>query len=37
MNDIEYMKWVWEDTCVTVLKALGIYAVALGSYWAFIG
>ena len=37
LEDIEFMKWVWEDSCVTLLKALGIYAVALGAYWAFVG
>jgi hypothetical protein len=37
MNDIDYIKWVWEDTSVTILKAVGIYAVALGAYWTFVG
>jgi hypothetical protein len=37
MNDIDYIKWVWEDTSVTILKAVGIYAVALGAYWTLVG
>jgi hypothetical protein len=37
MSDINYIKWVWEDTVVTLLKAVGIYAVALGAYWTFVG
>ena len=37
MDDIDYLKWVWEDTSVTILKAVAIYAVALGAYWTFVG
>jgi hypothetical protein len=37
MSDIDYIKWVWEDTSVTILKAVGIYAVALGAYWTLVG
>ena len=36
LEDIEYMKWIWEDSSVTLLKALGIYAVALGAYWTLV-
>lgn len=36
LEDIEFMKWVWEDSCVTILEALGIYAVALGAYWTLV-
>jgi hypothetical protein len=37
MDDIDYLKWVWEDTSVTILKAVGIYAVSLGAYWTLVG
>jgi hypothetical protein len=37
MEDIEYAKWVLEDTATEMLKAVGIYAVALGAYWVLVG
>jgi hypothetical protein len=37
MEEIEYAKFVLEDTATEMLKALAIYAVALGSYWIFVG
>jgi hypothetical protein len=37
MNDIDYIKWVWEDTATEMLKAVGIYAVALTAYWTLVG
>jgi hypothetical protein len=37
MSDIDYIKWVWEDTVTEMLKAVGIYAVALGAYWTLVG
>jgi hypothetical protein len=37
MNDVEYAKFILEDTCMHLLQAVGIYAVALGAYWIFVG
>jgi hypothetical protein len=37
MNDIEYAKFVLEDTATEMIKAVAIYAVALGSYWTLVG
>lgn len=37
MSDIDYFKWVWEDTATEMMKAVGIYAVALGAYWTLVG
>jgi hypothetical protein len=37
MTDIEYAKWIWEDTATEMLKAVAIYALALGAYWIFVG
>jgi hypothetical protein len=36
MEDVEYAKFVLEDTCMTLLKAAGIYAVALVAYWTLV-
>ena len=37
MDDLEYAKWVLEDTATEMLKAVGIYAVALVAYWTLVG
>jgi hypothetical protein len=37
MDEIEYAKWVLEDTATELLKATAIYAMALGAYWIFVG
>jgi hypothetical protein len=37
MEDIEYAKFVLEDTATEMLKAVGIYALALSTYWIFVG
>ena len=37
MEDIEYAKFVLEDTCIQMLHAAGIYAAALAAYWIFVG
>ena len=36
MEEIEYAKWVLEDTATELLKATAIYAVALGAYWMLV-
>jgi hypothetical protein len=37
MEDIEYAKFIVEDTVKAMLQAVGIYAVILGAYWIFVG
>jgi hypothetical protein len=37
MTDIEYAKFIVEDTCVNLLHAVAIYAAALTAYWIFLG
>jgi hypothetical protein len=37
MEEVEYAKFVLEDTCWQLLQAAGIYAVALSAYWIFVG
>jgi hypothetical protein len=37
MEDLEYAKWVLEDTAVHMLHATAIYAVALVAYWTLVG
>jgi hypothetical protein len=36
MTDMEYAKFIVEDTCMELLKAAGIYAVALVAYWTLV-
>jgi hypothetical protein len=36
MTDIEYAKFILEDTATELLKAVGIYAVALTAYWTLV-
>jgi hypothetical protein len=36
MTDIEYAKFILADTATELLKAVGIYAVALTAYWALV-
>jgi hypothetical protein len=36
MTDMEYAKFVVEDTAVQLLKAVGVYAVALVAYWTLV-
>lgn len=37
MNDQEFAVWMWRDTAIMTLQALGIYGVLLGAYWLTIG
>jgi hypothetical protein len=37
MTEIEYAKFIVEDTMKYLVQAVGIYAVALGAYWLTIG
>jgi hypothetical protein len=37
MDDKEYSEFVMTDTLKSVAQAVGIYVVALGAYWIFIG
>jgi hypothetical protein len=37
MTEQEYREFVAEDTMKSVGQAVLIYAVALGSYWIFVG
>jgi hypothetical protein len=34
---IEYSQWMIADTVKQLIPAVGIYAVALGAYWIFVG
>jgi hypothetical protein len=34
---IEYAQWIVADTVKHLIPAVGIYAVALGAYWIFVG
>jgi hypothetical protein len=36
MTDMEYAKFIVEDTAVQLLKAASIYAVALVAYWTLV-
>jgi hypothetical protein len=36
MTDMEYAKFIVEDTAVQLLKAAGIYAAALVAYWTLV-
>jgi hypothetical protein len=37
MTDLEYAKFIVEDTCLHLLQALAVYGVALAAYWIFVG
>ena len=37
MNDVEFAKFIVEDTMRYVVQAVAIYGVLLGVYWLFIG
>ena len=36
MNDKEYTAWFWRDTFDQILPVIGVYAVVLIAYWAFV-
>jgi hypothetical protein len=37
MEELEYAKFIFEDTCSQLLKAAAVYVVALSAYWIFVG
>jgi hypothetical protein len=37
MQEQEFANWMVRDTALTLTKALAVYVVFLGAYWAFIG
>jgi hypothetical protein len=37
MEDLEYAKFVLEDTAMYMLQAAVVYIVPLSLYWTFVG